>query len=76
MAKYGIHIMESLPGVFGKQGKMTFIPGEQGTKVKFSVEQSTKAILGNMEHKKQFSILKERGNKLIYFRATMKWFSP
>ena len=31
---------------------MTFIPGEQGTKVTFSVEQGTKAILGNMEHKK------------------------
>ena len=31
---------------------MTFIPGEQGTKVKFIVEQDTKAILGNMEHKK------------------------
>ena len=31
---------------------MAFIPGEQGTKVKFLVEQGTKAILGNMEHKK------------------------
>ena len=31
---------------------MTFIPGEQGKKVKFLVEQSTKAILGNMEQKK------------------------
>ena len=31
---------------------MTFIPEEQGTKVKFWVEEGTKAILGNMEHKK------------------------
>ena len=31
---------------------MTFIPGEQGKKVNFWVEQGTKAILGNMEHKK------------------------
>ena len=31
---------------------MTFIPGEQGKKVKILVEQGTKAILGNMEHKK------------------------
>ena len=31
---------------------MIFIPGERGTKVKFLVEQGTKAILGNMEYKK------------------------
>ena len=31
---------------------MTFIPGEQGTKVTFLVEQGKKAKLGNMEHKK------------------------
>ena len=32
MAKYDIHIMESLPGGW-ETGEMTFIPGEQGTKV-------------------------------------------
>ena len=41
MAKYVIQIMESLPGVL-ETGEMTFIPMEQGTK----------AIFGNMEHKK------------------------
>ena len=51
MAKYDIHIMESLPWVW-ETGEMTFIPGEQGTKVTFWVEQGTKAILGIMEHKK------------------------
>ena len=34
MAKYNIHIMESLPGVFGNR-EMIFNSGEQGTKVKF-----------------------------------------
>ena len=37
---------------FWETGEMTFIPGEQETKVKFWVEQGTKAILGSMEHKK------------------------
>ena len=31
---------------------MAFIAGEQGTKVKFGVEQGTKALLENMKHKK------------------------
>ena len=67
--------MESL--LWGLEtGEMTFIPGEQGTKVKFLVEQGTKAILGNMEHKKQFSILGEQGNKPNYFRGTRERLSP
>ena len=45
MAKHDIHM-------FGETGEMTFITGEQGTKVKFWVAQGTKAILGNMEHRK------------------------
>ena len=40
---------------------MTFIPGEQGTKVNFLVEQGTMAILGNMEHKK--TIFDSSGNR-------------
>ena len=51
MAKYDIHIMESLPGVLENRGN-EFIPGEQGTKVTFWVVQGTKAILGTNKHKK------------------------
>ena len=72
MAKYDINIIQ----VFWETGERTFIPGEQGTKVKFWLEQGTNAILGNMEHKLQFSILGETGNKSIYFRGTRERLSP
>ena len=37
---------------FWETGEMTFIPGEHETKFKFWVGRGTKAILGNMAHKK------------------------
>ena len=60
---------------FWETGEMTFIPGEHETKVKFWVGRGTKALLGNMAHKKQFSILGEQGNKPIYFRGTRERLS-
>ena len=51
MAKYDIHIMESLPGVLGNRGNDIYSRGT-GNKGQTLVEQDTKAILGNMEHKK------------------------
>ena len=55
---------------------MTFIPGEQGTKVKFWVEQGTRQYWGTSNIRKQFSILGEQGNKPIYFRGTRERLSP
>ena len=43
MAKYDIHIMESLLGVLGNRGNDIY---SKGTRVKFLVEQDTKAIRG------------------------------
>ena len=51
MAKYDIHIIESLPGVLGNRGNDIYSRGT-GNKGQTLVEQDTKAILGNMEHKK------------------------
>ena len=51
MAKYDIHIIESLPGVWRNRGNDIYSRGT-GNKGQFLVEQDTKAILGNMEHKK------------------------
>ena len=55
---------------------MTFIQGEQGTKVEFRVEQGTKAILGTWNISKQFSILWEQGNNPIYFREQGNGYPP
>ena len=51
MAKYDIHIMESLPGVLGNRGNDIY---SRGTANKVQILSGTgyKAILGNMEHKK------------------------
>ena len=51
MAKYDIYIMESLPGVLGNRGNDIYSRGT-GNEGQTLVEQDTKAILGNMEHKK------------------------
>ena len=51
MAKYDIHIMESLPGVLGNRGNDIY-SRRTGNKGQILVEQDTKAILGNLEHKK------------------------
>ena len=51
MAKYEIHIMESLPGVLGNRRNDIYSRGT-GNKGQILVGTGTKAILGNMEHKK------------------------
>ena len=51
MAQYDIHIMESLQWVWGNRGNDIYSRGT-GNKCQFLVEQGTKAIFGNMEHKK------------------------
>ena len=51
MAKYDIHIMESLPGALGNRGNDIY---SRGTWIKGQILSGTgyKAILGNMESKK------------------------
>ena len=76
MAKYDIHIMESLPGVLENRGN-EFIPGEQGTKVTFWVKQSTKEILGTNEHKNNnFRFLGNRETSLFISGEQGNGYSP
>ena len=55
---------------------MTFIPGEQGTKVNILVEQGTKAILGNMEHKKAVFDSWGTGKQAYLFQGTRERLFP
>ena len=75
MAKYDIHIMESIPGVLGKRG-MTFIPGEQEQRSNFEWNRVQGQYWGAWNIRKQFSILGEQRNKPIYFRGTRERLSP
>ena len=76
MAKYYIHIMESLPGVLGNRGNDIYSRGT-GNKGQILSVTGYKGNIG--EHgtlEKQFWILGEQGNKPIYFRGTREQFSP
>ena len=55
---------------------MTFIPGEQGKKVKFWVEQGTKAILGNMEHRKTIFDSWGTGKQAYLFQGNKETVIP
>ena len=52
MAKYDIHIMESLPGVLGNRGNDIYSRGTGNKGHILSGTDGTKAILGIMEHNK------------------------
>ena len=58
MAKYDIHIMESLPGVFGNRGNDIY---SRGTENKGQILSGTGYKTWNI--RKQFSIIGEQGNK-------------
>ena len=65
MAKYDIHIMESLPGILGKRENDIY---SRRTGNKGQILSETGVYKGNIG--KQFSILVEQGNIPIYFRGT------
>ena len=76
MAKYDIHIMESLPGVLGNRGNDIY-SRRTGNKCQILSGTGYKGNIG--EHgtqEKQFSILWEQGDKPIYFRGTRERCSP
>ena len=63
--------------VFGEQGnKGIYFRGTGGQRLNFEENRGTKTILGNREHRKQFSIFGEQGNKPIYFRGTKVTGTP
>ena len=53
-------VIEDLPGVWITGGKGNLFQGNKG-----QILRGTKTILGDREHKKTFSILREQGNKPI-----------
>ena len=61
---------------FRKHGEMTYIPGEQGTKVNFEWNRVQRQYWGTWNIRKQCSILVEQGSKPIYFRGTRERLSP
>ena len=75
MAKYDIHIMESLPGVLG-EGKWHLYQGNREQRSNFEWNKVQRQYWGTWNLRKQSSILGEQGNTSIYFRGTRERLSP
>ena len=58
----------------GEQGHL--FQGNREQRLNFEGNRGTKTILGNREHRKQFSIFGEQGNKPIYFSRTREQVHP
>ena len=76
MAKYDIHIMESLLGVLVNRGKWHLFQGNREHRSNFKWNWVQRQYWGTWNIRKQFSMLVEQENKPIYFLGTRGWLSP
>ena len=76
MAKYDIHVMESLPGILRNRGNDIYSRGNREQRSNFDWNRVQSQYLGTWNIRKRFSIVGEQGNKPIYFRGTRERLSP